>query len=208
MAAEYCSCAHLSSDVVVKAMRKVKDFNFRSQQDKSSGNAFQCLECDLILDFKSPRLKEHLSSSGHNFALRVGSPHELYCFTCRDFQFSSLFDRFCKRKRSRSSFLQVKSNKRGSCGKGVSGQMKGLCNMGATCFMSAVLQILMKNSVLMCCDQLQLSVERCRSNLERGISSDAVSRQSGDSIVASVPQGHLPSCIFCEFKKLSTEADM
>jgi len=207
MAAEYCSCVHLSSDVVVKAMRKVKNSTFRSQDKFLTTNAFQCLECELIFDFKGSRLKEHLSSSNHNFALRVNSPHELYCFTCRDFQFSSLFDRFCKRKRSRSSMLQVKSNKRVGNGRGMSGQMKGLCNMGATCFMSAVLQILMKNSVLMSCDQLQLSVERCRSNLEQGISSDTASRQSGDSVVASTPQGPLPSCIYCEFKKLSTEAD-
>eukprot|EP01032_Pedospumella_encystans_P021152 gene21152-24010_t len=78
--------------------------------------------------------------------------------------------------------------------------------MGATCFMSAVLQILMKNSVLMCCDQLQNPVERCSSLLHRTTSNDASSRQSGDSNGASTPQGSVPSCIYCEFKKLSTEA--
>lgn len=201
---DYCSCIHLSQDEVTKAIRKVKELRLHSQ-DKQQRNLFQCLECDFIAEFKSKRLQDHILCSGHHIIIRMNEPHELYCSACRDFQFSSVFDRFCKHKRSKSSLLQPNGNKRTTNGV-FCGQAKGLCNMGATCFMSAVLQILMKNSVLMCCDQLQNPVERCNAHLSRTTSIDASSRQSGDSNGASTPQISLPSCIYCEFKKLSSEA--
>jgi len=203
--AEYSSCVHLSQDAVTKAMRKVKDLR-SNPNAKLQRNLFQCIDCDFTAEFRSKRLRDHISASGHGLILRVNDPHELYCSSCCDFQFSSLFDRYCKHKRSKSSLLQPRGSKRTVDGGIVCGQAKGLCNMGATCFMSAVLQVLMKNSVLMCCDQLQNPVERCSTLLHRTISNDASSRQSGDSNGASTPQSSLPSCIYCEFKKLSTEA--
>ena len=202
--AEYSSCVHLSQDAVTKAMRKVKDLRSNTHA-KLQRNLFQCVDCDFTAEFKSKRLRDHISASNHGIIIRMNDPHELYCSSCCDFQFSSVFDRYCKHKRSRSSLLQPKGSKRTADGI-FCGQAKGLCNMGATCFMSAVLQILMKNSVLMCCDQLQIPVERCSSLLHRTTSNDASSRQSGDSNSASTPQGSVPSCIYCEFKKLSTEA--
>lgn len=76
--------------------------------------------------------------------------------------------------------------------------------MGSTCFMSAVLQVLMKNAVLMSCEQLQLPTERCKTVIERSVSMDNSSRQSGDS-GANQSNGPVQCCIYCEFKKLTME---
>jgi hypothetical protein len=200
---EYCSCVHISPEVVATAVRKVKYLSLNPQHKLAT--LFQCLDCDFVGSFKDSSLKRHLSAFDHHFAMRCNNPHELYCFKCQDFQFSSVFDRYCKKKRSRSTLLQASMSKRVGNGGGKYAQIKGLCNMGATCFMSSVLQVLMKNSVLMCCDQLQYSVDRCKSRMERTISENSGNKQAGDLTTDAATI--LPSCIFCEFKKLNNETE-
>lgn len=202
---DYQSCVHLLPDTILKAIRKVKDVCASCRFNDTC--LYHCLDCDYHGKLNDKAFRIHALNSGHTVGVRIRDPAELYCFACKDFQFSSQFDKFTKRKRSRTgiyySRFGSKISKTVAAG-GVCGQVKGLCNMGATCFMSAVLQILMKNSVLMNCDQMHTNIDRCKTVIERSISIDNTSRHSGDTAPSQVAPSN-PTCIFCEFKKICIE---
>jgi uncharacterized UBP type Zn finger protein len=164
--------------------------------------------CDSIGTLNDAAFRNHAFEQGHHVCLRNREPNELYCFICNDFQFSSVYDNHSKKKRPALKFRS--SN--GSSGELWSGGMalkkvKGMCNMGATCFMSSVLQVIMKNPVAMRCRQLRLGVENCRASAVRSMSIDNTSRLSSDTgSVASSHPAPAVSCMYCEFKKLCSEA--
>lgn len=203
--AEYHSCVHLLPETISKAIRKVKEVH--SSHRTNDACVYHCLDCDCRGKLSDKAFKAHARDNGHTVGVRMKDPAELYCFSCQDFQFSSHFDRFTKRKRARTGLYYSRfgtkpskaSTAHGSCG-----QVKGLCNMGATCFMSAVLQVLMKNTILMNCDQMHSNVDRCKTIIERSASIDNTSRQSGDSATNQTTNA-AATCIYCEFKKVCIE---
>jgi hypothetical protein len=128
----------------------------------------------------SPLLTEHIAHLSHNFYLKPGHPHptraldaEVYCGSCGDFKYSSVFDGIVKRKRplpmslsmdpsssahdmntaSVSSASRVAEEKYKRSARRRKG--RGICNMGSTCFLSAVLQVLMHINLISQNKQMQ-----------------------------------------------------
>jgi len=110
----------------------------------------------------------HYGSTSHNLFIRLGdsSRVELYCAQCKDFQYSPLFDRLVLKKRSLTTdeSPQVDTSSNLDCHPistdlSLSDSSKrhlrnrrkvsrGICNMGSTCFLSAVLQVLLHCNVI------------------------------------------------------------
>jgi hypothetical protein len=203
--ADYYSCEHVSPELISQEVKRVRELSAARKSKLYS--SYHCISCEFACTFDRISFRKHATESQHVVFVRNKEPLELYCAACQDFQFSSVFDKMTKRKRPRTGLTLSSTGKVSPVG-AVYRQTKGLCNMGATCFMSSVLQVLMKNTVLMNCDQLQLPYERCRTVVDRSMSIDNSSRLSGDSSGNSAATANANAhCIFCEFKKLSSEAN-
>ena len=193
---EYYSCEHVSPERVILGLRSVSQMGLSRRLQLQT--QYCCVSCDFVCRFSRDDMKNHVSKSGHSLFIRSKDPIELYCALCEDFQFSSVFDRHLRRKRPRTVGLGQITKKFAN---GTVHQARGMCNMGATCFMSSVLQVLMKNPVLMSCDQMQIPVDRCKTVIDRSQSIDNSSKHSSDTLSHTVFTG-IQTCIYCEFQKL------
>lgn len=199
MLKDYSSCPHLLPDVIAGAILVTKSI---SKLDTCKANTyFVCCQCSY--SGRLSDLKSHSLTHSHFVCIRKRDLTELYCLVCQDFQFSSAFDLSNSRKRSTPppaskscySNLFCRDTKR----------IKGFCNMGSTCFMSSILQVLMKNEVFMDSLLCKNSLNQCKSRPDKSISADNSSRQSSDSGNNAATR-IAPICIFCEFKHVYIEA--
>ncbi|RYH12592.1 hypothetical protein EON65_37840 [archaeon] len=146
----YLSCPHVTLEVALRMHSVIG----RIQQEKPTvkSNGHICLTCGMYGDFK-PRsvLRRHFHSHLHPFALRMSSPQELFCIACNDYQFCSLIDRMVGKKRSwpecvvrreKSDSICTTESVISSSSSPRSPIPRGLVNMGSTCFMNSVLQVL------------------------------------------------------------------
>lgn len=197
---EYYSCEHVSPERVILGLRSVSQMGLSRRLQLQT--QYCCVSCDFVCRFSRDDMKNHVSKSGHSLFIRSKDPIELYCALCEDFQFSSVFDRHLRRKRPRTVGLGQVTKKFAN---GTVHQARGMCNMGATCFMSAVIQVLFKNAVFMSCGQLQIPWQRCKTVADQSISTNNAMGHVGE-ISAGQGSVYPQSCIYCEFKKLSEEA--
>ncbi len=185
---KYRSCPHMSVDTVQCAIANLRNFQTYKQEEVEPA-LHCCIKCGLRGKMKDLSFRDHFKSCLNSFVLRCSSPIELYCIRCNDYQYCSYLDKLTGRKRTIFGVSDPRKNSN-KVNEGIGTQPKGFLNMGATCFMNSVLQVL------------------CRSPL---IQSEQLMRHFRDCAISNMGtfEAHLPSninnsdlhsCIPCEFK--------
>jgi hypothetical protein len=156
----YCTCPHLSKDLISNALNLCHSKRHRK-------SLWSCVHCDSqYSDYGSVKIHFAKENDHFLFVFHRSTRSELYCALCGDFQYSSYFDEFT------SFFPQQLKTQR----------VIGFVNMGSTCFLSSVLQVLLSNPILIrFFDLSELFLHRCKA------------------LTSSQPR---QLCLFCELSKL------
>ena len=144
-------CNHLNARCIEKAVAAVQHARLSSSSHDSI-----CLECGLSGFFNDAKFRLHFLIEQHYVYVRVKEPLELYCCHCGDFQYSDDFDLLIGRKRSRRTLttLESRRSKKTLIDRP---RPRAIVNLGATCFMGSVLQVMLNNSVIFFSKQMQQS---------------------------------------------------
>lgn len=213
-------CAHIDLQLIEKAATSLQ-LTAVSQLDHD----MICVECGLSGYFKDNTFRRHFLSHQHFIYARVKQPFELYCCHCGDYQYSDYFDHLIGRKRLRKTLSTLESQ-RSKKMMVERPQPRAIVNMGATCFMGSVLQVMINNSVILFSKQMRSGksdLEPCtrgrkilRNNESSTDSTVGDGGLSNESLFAETdPDTEIPSasstittgCIACEFKNLFTFCD-
>lgn len=185
---------------------------------KEIQNPVRCLECNLEGNLGDFDFERHFALSGHTHCVKLSDPKELYCWICGDYQYSDRFDKALHRVRNPAILgtNHLKSRKLRKVSNSKVKISRGICNMGATCFMGAVLQVLLHNPLLISSQQMSSTYDRPCSkhvgNRPRSSSSISDSNSKNDcgnghsSSTAHSSINGSDCCIACEVRKLFLEA--
>lgn len=209
-------CVHIDSLCTEKAANSVQQAVLSDLTHDTI-----CIDCGLSGSFSDAKFRKHFLMEQHYVYVRIIEPVELYCCHCGDFQYSDYFDQLISRKRARST-VTAESQKL----KKIlidRPQPRAIVNMGATCFMSSVLQALINNSVVLFSRQMQqsknglepcskgkLDAHKARSSSSSSMEGAGVALVPKDGAATAAVNGSSSAskpcitdgCIACEFRKL------
>lgn len=192
---KYRSCPHITIPVVQNAMFQLQKLEHGKVSMEST---HCCIQCGFKGKLNDSSFRNHFRNYSHWFALRCSSPIELFCIQCNDYQYCSYLDKKTGRKRRIVGLTDEDGNSTNT-GKVVrvnNTQPKGLLNMGATCFMNSVLQILCRTQALV---QSQQLIKHTRDCVISNMGTFQTLSTSG--LESSDPH----SCIPCEFTAVCNE---
>lgn len=151
---EYCTCEHLKRDAVRGACRVVIAVGCDRLPDPED-QWLACTRCEVLGSRYDSSYMEHFVADKHHVAVRLKEPREMYCVPCCDYQYHSDFDRRLGLSRlSKWGEPEMPSDgpRTALASPGTALQCApmhpGFINMGNTCFLSSVMQVLLHNVVL------------------------------------------------------------
>jgi ubiquitin carboxyl-terminal hydrolase 22/27/51 len=125
MSSDYCTCAHIKKDSALQAAKLAKSLPILSQ--------LTCVQCSWQGDYST--IIDHSKKSRHSLAIKhISGAPELFCLKCKDFQYHSTFDEITRCKMRQPNPIRTPM---------------GIVNMGSTCFLSSVLQLILSNPFLL-----------------------------------------------------------
>jgi uncharacterized UBP type Zn finger protein len=156
----YSTCSHLKRDIIRSAikicqMKSPQYVNVKSPNSSSTAGDITidtadwmaCTRCDRRSSVMDNEFISHFISSRHNVAVRLHAPIELYCVLCKDFQYHSDFDKRAGKKRHHK-WGEQSADPSAVMSPADTYGVQGIINMGNTCFLSSVMQLLMHNKIL------------------------------------------------------------
>lgn len=194
-ASQYISCPHISVKTIAAA--KIRIACLKAQNVGVTSSTHVCLICSQYGAFTpGSEFRHHFSTFNHRFCLRVGSPSEIYCLQCGDYQFCSLLDSMVGRKRpfveAARPFRIERTESFSFVPRSTSSLPRGLANMGSTCFMSSALQMLCCYKPLVFSKHLSRHARICGASSRRSVGST--------DHESECERG---KCIPCEFKAVA-----